>query len=134
MSVTIVSYSNSPLPVGAYPENAVTIRENITAAKTDYALLAGVSGTRYVVTRCSVIMDNANTVDVAVRIGFGASSTPTATGVLLAGPGFDNGAGAIEGTGAGVLGIGTDGQGIYMTSEVPTTGSFDVVITYIPIT
>lgn len=108
----------------------VTIRANYTAAQTDTAIVTVSSGTKIVVTRCSVTADNANTVDVAARIGFGGTNTPTTTGVVLSHPGLAPGSGVIEGSGSGMLGVGGDGEDLRITSEVPTTGSIDVVCSY----
>ena len=108
----------------------VTLRANYTAAQTDTAIVTQGAGGKIVVTRLSVTADNANTVDVAVRIGFAAATTPTTTGVLLSHPGIAKGSGVVEGNGSGILGVGADGDDLRITSEVPTTGSIDVVVTY----
>ena len=62
--------------------------------------------------------------------GFGATTTPTTTGVILSHPGIAKGGGVVEGDGSGILGVGADGEDLRMTSEVPTTGSIDVVVSY----
>lgn len=118
-----------PWVMGGHP-NVVTVRANYTAAQTDTAIVTVAAGLKIVVTRCSVTADNANTVDVAVRIGFGAVNTPSATGVVLSHPGIAPGSGVVEGTGAGMIGVGADDEDLRITSEVPTTGSIDVVVTY----
>ena len=118
-----------PWIIGGAP-NVTTIRANYTAAQTDTAIVTVSSGTKIIVTRCSVTADNANTVDVQARIGFGATNTPTATGVVLSHPGIAAGSGVIEGSGSGMLGVGGDGEDLRITSEVPTTGSIDVVCSY----
>ena len=68
--------------------------------------------------------------DVSVLIGFAAATTPTGTGVVLSHPGIAAGSGVVEGSGAGMLGVGADGEDLRITSEVPTTGSIDVVVSY----
>ena len=90
-----------------------------------------------VVTKCTATVDNATTVDVGVRIGFGASTLPTeptdgnsTTGIIMAHDGIAPGSGVVEGSGAGIIGIGGDGEELRITNEVPTTGSLKVVVTY----
>jgi hypothetical protein len=114
--------------IGGHP-NVQTIRANYTALQNNVAIISNSAGTKIVVTRVSVTADKANTVDVAARIGFGAT-TPTTTGVVLAHPGIAAGSGIVEGNGSGILGVGTDGQALSITSEVPTGGSIDVVVSY----
>lgn len=118
-----------PWVIGGHP-NIVTVRANYTAAQTDTAIVTVSAGTKIVVTRCSVTADNANTVDVAARVGFGTANTPTTTGVILSHPGIAKGSGVVEGSGAGILGVGADNEDLRITSEVPTTGSIDVVVSY----
>ncbi len=110
--------------------NSVTRRDNFTTAQTDQALVTVSGGTKIVVTRQKVTADNANSVDVQVRVGFGATNTPTAVGVVGSHPGIPPGGGYTEGNGGGILGIGADGEDLRLTSEVPTGGSIDVVTTY----
>jgi hypothetical protein len=110
--------------------DAVTLRANYTTAQTDTAIITVAAGTKIVVTRCSALLDNNTSVDVQVRIGFAAVTTPTTTGVILSHPGIAAGSGVIEGCGAGILGIGADGEDLRITCEVPTDGSLDVVVTY----
>lgn len=118
-----------PFVIGGHP-NTVTLRANYTAANTDAAIVTVAGGLKIVVTRCSVMCHKANTVNVAVVIGFGATTTPTTTGVVLAHPGIAPGGGVVEGVGAGILGTGADGEDLRITSGVPTTGSIDVVVSY----
>lgn len=118
-----------PFVIGGHP-NIVTLRTNYTSAQTDAALITVSAGTKIVVTRASALCDNANTVDVQVRIGFAAATTPTTTGVILSHPGIAAGSGIVEGAGNGILGVGADGEDLRITSEAPTTGSLDIVISY----
>lgn len=126
---SIANRSGLPFVIAGHP-NVVTIRANYTTAQTDAAIVSVSAGTKIVVTACSIGVDNACSVDVAVRIGFGAASTPTTTGVFASHPGFAAGSGIVLGSAAGILGIGADGEDIRITSEVPTGGSIDVVISY----
>ena len=118
-----------PWVIGGHP-NVVTIRANYTGAQTDQAIVTVGAGTKIVVTRCTVDADNADSVDVQARVGFAASTTPTTTGVVLSHPGIAAGSGLVEGNGSGILGIGADGEDLRITSEVPTGGSIDVVVSY----
>jgi len=118
-----------PFVISGHP-NILTLRANYTAAQTDTAIITQGAGGKIVVTRVSVTADNANSVDVQARIGFGAANTPTTTGVLLSHPGIAAGSGVVEGSGAGILGVGADGEDLRITSEVPTDGSIDVLVSY----
>ena len=115
------------LTMAGHP-NTTTVRANYTAAQTNTAIAS--TSEKIVVTRCSVTLDNATTVDVQCRIGFGTATTPTTTGVILSHPGIAAGSGVVEGSGAGILGVGAAGEDVRITCEVPTTGSLDVVLTY----
>lgn len=118
--------------IGGHP-NAIPIRANYTAAQTNTAIVTVSAGTKIVVTRVTVTADKANSVDVAVRIGFHTATTPTGTGCFAAHPGIEAGGGFTIGDGSGILGVGADGEDILITCEVPTGGSIDVVITYFTI-
>jgi len=118
-----------PWVIGGHP-NIITLRANYTTAQTDAAIVTVAPGTKIVVTRCSVLVDNACSVDVQVRIGFATATTPTSTGVILSHPGIAAGSGVVEGSGSGILGIGADNEDLRITSQVPTGGSIDVVVSY----
>lgn len=118
-----------PFVMAGHP-NILTLRLNATGVQTNVAVVTQGAGGKLVVTRLSATLDNATTVDVQVRIGFGATTTPTTTGVLLSHPGLAAGSGVVEGNGSGMLGVGADGEDLRVTSEVPTTGSLDIVVTY----
>ena len=125
-------YSNRdgiPFMMGGHM-NSVTRRDNFTGAQTNAALVTVSAGTKIVVTRQKVTADNANSVDVQVRVGFAGVTTPTGVGVVGSHPGIPPGGGYTEGNGGGILGIGADGEDLRITSEVPTGGSIDVVTTY----
>lgn len=121
-----------PFSIGGHP-NIITRRDNYTAAQTDTAIVTIGAGSKIVVTSVMVTADNANTVDVAVRIGFGTASTPANAGVLAAHPGIPKGGGFQRGDGTGMLGVGADNEDLRITSDVPTGGSIDVVISYFTI-
>jgi len=118
-----------PWVIGGHP-NIITLRANYTAAQTDTAIVTVGAGTKIVVTRISALVDNSITVNVAVRVGFGAVNTPTTTGVVLSHPGISGGSVVVEGAGSGILGIGADGEDLRITSGAPTLGSIDVVVSY----
>ncbi len=125
----LFSRAGVPFVIGGHP-NPVTIEAAYTAAQTDTAIVSVSSGMKIVVTRCKVVADNANTVDVGYRVGFAAANTPTTTGVVSSHPGLAPGSGVTEGNGGGILGVGGDGEDLRITSEAPTTGSLRVVVTY----
>ncbi len=101
-------------------------------AQTDTAIITVSAGTAIVVTKVSVTADNANTVDVSCRIGFGTANTPAvdAAGIILFHPGIAAGSGVIEGNGAGIIGIGASNEDLRVTCEDPVTGSINIIVTY----
>lgn len=127
------AYSNRhgiPWVIGGHP-NIQTIRANYTTAQTNIAIITVSAGTKIVVTKCSALLDKDSTVNAAqVRIGFGTASTPTGAGVVLTHPGVSPGSGVVEGNGSGIIGIGADDEDLRITSEVPTDGSWDVLVCY----
>ena len=115
--------------LGGHP-NMIARRDNYTGAQTDTAIVTVGASDSIVVTGLSVLAHNANSVDVTVRIGFGTTTTPVNTSVVLAHPGIAPGSGVVEGTGTAVLGFGSGGQDLRITSTVPTGGSIDVLVKY----
>jgi len=122
-----------PFFIGGHPD-VITLRANYTAVQTDTAIVTIAGGQKIAVTSIEITADNANTVDVAVRVGFGAVNTPTTTGVVASHPGIKAGGGFLRGDGSGLLGVGADGEDLRITSEVPSGGSIDVVVTYFLVT
>lgn len=130
-----------PFVIGGHP-NAVCFTTRIPAAsgaQTDLAIGPGTvgTGTKVVVTRLTVKCSNANSVNVAVKVGFGASSIPadtaTATGsagILVDHEGVPPGGGFVEGDGGGILGVGADGEELRFTCDSPTGGHVIVSGTY----
>lgn len=118
-----------PFVMGGHP-NIVTLEAAYTAAQTDAAIITAGAGTKIVVTNIQILADNANTVDVGARVGFGAANTPTTTGVVATHPGIAPGSGISRGDGSGIIGIGADGEDLRITSEVPTGGSIRVLVSY----
>jgi hypothetical protein len=122
--------------LGGHP-NILTKQLNITdadGAQTDTNLLAAVVAAtdKCVVTHITVTADNANTGDVQCRIGFGAANTPAndAAGIVLSHPGIAAGSGVSVGNGAGIVGMGADGEELRITCEDPVGGNLDVVVGY----
>jgi len=116
--------------VGTTIPAVVTLEAAYTTAQTDTAIVSATAPDKVVVTSILVVVDNANTVDVGYRIGFGATATPTTTGVVSSHPGLAAGTGVQRGDGSGVLGVGAAGEDLRITSEVPTGGSLRVVVSY----
>jgi hypothetical protein len=129
------AYSNRhgiPFVLGGHP-NVITLEAAYTGAQTDTAIVSVAGGAKIIVTQIQMTADNANTVDVGFRVGFGATNTPTTTGVVLTHPGVAPGSGISRGDGSGILGVGGDGEDLRVTSEVPTTGSIRILVTYFTI-
>lgn len=121
-----------PFSLGGHP-NIISFEAAYTAAQTDTAIVTVAGGSKIVVTEIEALCDNANTVDVGLRVGFGATTTPTTTGVVLTHPGIAHGSGVVRGSGAGILAIGADGEDLRITSEVPTSGSLRILVSYFTI-
>jgi hypothetical protein len=124
--------------MGGHP-NSITVEYNTTAAQTDDEILGitVAAGTIVVVTRIDVTLDEATTVGVGFRVGFGAASVPaeavsgsSVSGIVASHPGLVPGGGMTKGDGGGIIGIGADGQELRITNEVPTSGKLRVVTTY----
>lgn len=121
-----------PFHIGGHP-NIVTVEAAYTAAQTDTAIVTVSTGTIIVVTAIALTLDEATTVGVGCRVGFGTANTPTTTGVVATHPGLVPGGGIVQGDGSGILGIGADNEDLRITSEVPTGGSLRVKVTYFTI-
>lgn len=125
-----------PFFIGGHP-NVIT-RSHLVAdsdgAQTDAALVTVSAGTKIVVTRLTVICDNANTGDCRVAIGFGTANVPTAAlagvnGMLVDGS-FDGGAGVTIGDGSGIIGIGADNEDLRLTCSDPAGGNIRISYSY----
>jgi len=104
-------------------------------AQSNQALISVGSGNKIAVTMIDATCDNANTVDVGVRIGFaaatlGAVSTSGVSGIVLSHPGIASGSGIVRGNGSAVIGLGGDGEDLRITSEDPTGGNLRITVSY----
>ncbi len=118
-----------PFSLGGHP-NIITLEAEYAAAQTDTAIITAAAGTKLVVTEIEVLSSNDTTVNVDVRVGFGAATTPTTVGVVLTHPGVAPGSGVVRGSGAGIVGIGADDEDLRITSSVPTDGAIRVLVSY----
>lgn len=128
-----------PFVIGGHP-NIIT-RSHLVAdsdgAQTDAALVTVGAGSKIVVTRLTVICDNANTGDCRVAIGFGTANVPTAAlaGVngMLLDASLDGGAGVTIGDGSGILGVGADNEDLRLTCSDPAGGNIRISYSYFTI-
>jgi len=125
-----------PFTIGGHP-NVQTVEYLATTAQTNDAIVTVSAGAKIVVTHVQVLVDEATTVGVAVRIGFGASTLATlptdgntATGILVSHAGAIPGGGLNKGDGNGILGIGADDEDLRITCEAATSGALRVVVSY----
>jgi hypothetical protein len=120
-----------PWTIGGHP-NIVTLKHTtITTAVTDAAIISVSAGTKIVVTAFTVTLDNASTVFPTFLMGFGATNTPTTTGVIGAHGGIPAGGGFSRGDGSGILGIGGDGEDLRVTTTGTAGGNgLQIVVTY----
>lgn len=127
---TIANRVGVPFAIGGHP-NLQTVRLQFTAAQTNVAVVTVAAGTRIVVTSFQFTLDNASTVFPLVRLGFGATTTPTTTGVIGAHAGVPAGGGFGRGDGSGIIGIGGDDEDLRVTSVgVATGGGVELIVTY----
>ena len=127
--------------IGGHP-NAKSATYLWTASTTDDNVLPAIAGgTKYAVTRITITIDQATTVGVAVRLGFGTSTVPALPSanadavddILVYHPGLVPGSGIVIGDGAGVLGVGADGAELRITAGATTSGTGVVSVTYFTI-
>lgn len=120
--------------IGGHP-NVVTVKHTtITTAVTDAAIVTVGAGTKIVVTRLTVTLDNASTVFPTVLIGFGTANTPTTTGVIASHGGVPAGGGFSIGDGSGILGIGADNEDLRVTTTGNATGNgLHITVSYFTI-
>lgn len=129
-----------PFMLGGHP-NLQSAEYITTAAQTsggDNVLPLISAGTRYVITGVTVTASAANTVNTSVRLGFGTTGAPTQgasgadaiTKVILSHPGIAPGSGIVKGHAGGIVGVGGDGEELYIVCSVPTGGSLVVQVDY----
>jgi hypothetical protein len=106
-----------PFVMGGHP-NIVTATLNITTAVTDVAFngMSIGAGMKCVCTGFQFTVDNASTVFPKVLLGFGATNTPTTSGVIGAHGGVPAGGGFGRGDGSGIIGVGADGEELRVTT------------------
>lgn len=128
-----------PFVLGGHPN--IISRSHVIAdadgAQTNYALLSVSTGSKIVITQVSAVCDAANTINVAVRIGFGTASVPTpalagTNGLIIDGV-FGPGSGQQKGQGAGIIAIGADDEDLRLTCGDPTGGNLYVQYSYFTI-
>lgn len=126
--------------IGGHP-NLQSAEYITTAAQTsggDNVLPLISAGTKYVITGVTVTASAANTVNTSVRLGFGTTGVPAqgasaadaVTKVILSHPGIAPGSGVSKGHAGGIVGIGGDGEELYIVCSVPTGGSVVVQVDY----
>jgi hypothetical protein len=127
-----------PFVIGGHP-NVKAATYITTGAQTDDGVLAAISsGTKYVITRITITLDEAATVGVAIRLGFGTSTIPAlgASGadgvddIIVYHPGLVPGGGITIGDGSGIIAVGADGAELRITCEAPTSGTLVVSVSY----
>lgn len=134
---SIYNQHGVPYAIGGHP-NLITREYDFgTAAQTDINLAAAAvaADERIYVTRFEATCDNANTVNVSVRAGFGAANVPAASatgvsGMIASHPGIAPGSGIVSGSGAGILAVGGAGEEPRLTTSAATSGNLHVLISY----
>lgn len=120
-----------PFVIGGHMNVQTVKHTTITTGVADIAVVSVASGLKIVVTSFMFTLDNASTVFPTVLLGFGASTTPTTTGVIGAHGGVPAGGGFGRGDGSGIIGIGGDGEDLRVTTTGNATGNgLQLVVTY----
>jgi hypothetical protein len=126
-----------PFMIGGHP-NVITRSATIDdadGAQTNASLLTVAGGSVIVITAISVIFFSTTAAQAcAVRIGFAAATLAAASeagaaGILLEGK-FLSGGGNQKGNGAGIIGVGADGEDLRITCDDPVGGSLFVTFSY----
>lgn len=133
----IANQHGIPYMMGGHP-NLITREYDFgTAAQTDVNLAAATvaADERVYVTRLEVLCDNANSVAVSARVGFGTASVPAASstgvsGMIASHPGIAAGSGIICGNGSGIIAVGAAGEEPRITTSAATSGNTHVIISY----
>ncbi|HEY1268829.1 MAG TPA: hypothetical protein VGH16_16355 [Candidatus Binatia bacterium] len=118
-----------PFVIAGHP-NIQTLEAEFTGNATDQALITVGGGTKIVVTKISWIASADHFSKASFRVGFGAANTPTTTGVVITGGGVYDGKHEVEGNGAGIIGIGGDGEDLRITIGSLSSGSVRFLVTY----
>lgn len=127
-----------PYVIGGHP-NLITSTALVTDANGTQTgtLLASVgAGFKVVVTRASIKCSSANTGTVDFRLLFDtdttapAASTTGVTGEIVAWDDLAAGGGFAEGAGAGMLGVGGDGEDLRYHLSDPVGGSCNISVSY----
>lgn len=111
-----------------------TIEYMSTGVQTNDVIIDAGSD-RVAVTKCSATLQS--TAAAGVRIGFDATTIPsepttgnTVADVILSHPAVEGGSGVVEGSGAGVIGLGAAGEDLRIACDAPTSGQWNVTVTY----
>lgn len=127
----VATRNRVPFTMGGDPATITLKHTTITTAVTDAAIITVSTGNKIVVTRLTITLDNASTVFPTVLIGFGATNTPTTTGVLYSHGGFPAGGGQSVGDGSGIIGIGADGDDLRVSTTGNATGNgLQITVSY----
>jgi hypothetical protein len=127
-----------PFVLNAHP-NVKSAVYLTTGAQTDDNVLAAISaGTKYAIVGYQVRLDEATTVGVAVRLGFGTASVPAlpSSGADAVDGILDYHPGLVPGSGFGTddcFAVGGDGEELRITCEAPTSGTLVVRVRYFTI-
>lgn len=126
-----------PYVLGGHPNLIVREFDFGTAAQTDVQLSASAvaADERCYIIGFEAMCDNANSVAVSVRAGFGTASVPTASatgvsGMIATHPGLAAGSGFVIGAGSGIIAVGAAGEEPRLTSSAATSGNLHVIIRY----
>ncbi len=137
VGIGIMNRHRVPFTIGGHPNvvSASAFVADSDNGQTNAAIATVSAGSKIVVTRISVMASNANTANVACKIGFGASAVPAdaltvAADILAHHPGIPPGGGFTIGDGSGMLGVGADGADLRYTCGDPAGGSLSVTASY----
>lgn len=110
-----------------------TLRVSYTAAQTNVTVKAPASGKRLALMRIAAKLSPDCPGNIAIKVGFHASVTPTGADCVFSNPGLAPGQPDRDGNGEGILGIGAADVPLLITCDDPrgggAVGSLEINIT-----
>lgn len=106
--VGIANRHRVPFMIGGHP-NIITVSASYTGTQADTAIVSVNAGTKIVLTSLGIYADGGGTGPLDVQVAFGASTVDTVKAIIDH-PGIVKGSGVVLGNGAGIIGIGGDGE------------------------
>lgn len=115
--------------IGGHP-NIITFEITTTQTSTNAVLIAGTASVAMNITNFQALLDEACTVGVGFRAGFGTTVPSSGINVVASHPGMVPGAGINRGDGSAVIAISSSGQGLRVTNDTTNGAELRYLISY----